>query len=149
MNKFLLISGILFTGACTGLSFYTYHTMIKMDLSTPVNDLISSPQSQIELLEDGLASQQEKLKACKATTLHNKEEFDDYVRRTKDSMIKISNERATYERRISSLKRSIDDTKDEQGKFIEAIKQRDDKINELYEYIRKIQNEKTEWQKGS
>ena len=149
MNKFLLVAGILFTGACTGVSFYTYHTMIKMDFSTPVNDLISSPQSKIELLEDGLAAQQERLQACQATTQHNKREFEDYVRRTGGSITKINNERATYERRISSLQRSIDNTKDERGRFMEAIKQRDDKINELYDYIRELQNEKAQRQTGS
>ena len=64
-------------------------------------------------------------------------------------LTKINNERATYERRISNLQRSIDNTKDERGRFMEALKQRDDKINELYEYIRELQNEKAQRQTGS
>ena len=149
MLKYFLLGSLTFTGLCAGLGFYTYHTVIKMDLSTPVDDLISSPQSRIELLEDGLANQQERLRACQATTQHNKREFEDYVRRTGGSMTKINNERATYERRISNLQRSIDNTKDERGRFMEALKQRDDKINELYEYIRELQNEKAQRQTGS
>lgn len=122
MSKPLIILGLTFTSVCIGISIYTYHTLIKMDLTTEVNDLISNASERISILEVGLANQQTKLEECRASNLYNKDAFNNYVQQNKSFVVKANQDLTSKEAEITKLYNNINKLENEIKQLNNTIK---------------------------
>lgn len=109
-------------------SVYAYNTLIKADLSTPVDDLITSNETRISNLEVGIKNSQEKVRACQSTLYSNKKFFDEYVDKTKGYVSKANDELAFLEGKI--LQKEL------------TIQRKQDKIESLKQIIREYEEER-------
>lgn len=122
-----------------GIFYYTYDTMIKMGFDTEVQDPSQGVLNRIELLEIGINNHMETIKDCDETLAYNRKQFDAYVERTEEFTSQENLELDVLEAELLRAQVNADRQKRDNKRLLAAIEDRNDRIAELQEYIRELQ----------